>query len=155
MAAEGLHAVNNLTDVVGATGLVHLIYIYRVDGVELQDIVVHAHQGVVHLLTVDHGGIAQHGNLRLRTVAVAQADGVVDDCRKMRVTGRLAVAGEGQHIRQLALGRHLLEFLLQLLGHQLAGGTGQTGTMVFVQPALAIDAVERTDLTIGRHEVDA
>ena len=37
----------------------------------------------------------------------------------------------------------------------LARGAGERRTIVFVEAALAINAVERADLPVGRHEVDA
>ncbi len=155
MSLEGLQTVDDEIHVVGAVGMVHLHDVVRVDGVELQDVVVHSHEGVVHLLAVDHGGIAQHGDLRLGTVVVAQADGVVDDLSEVGMTGGLAVAGKGQHVGQLAIGRHLQQLLLQRLGHLAARGQGQGGAVVFVESAFAVDAVERAQLPISRQQVDA
>ena len=74
---------------------------------------------------MDHGGVAQHGHFRQRTVLVAQTDGVGDDLSEVRMTGGLAVACEGQHIRQLTLGSHRLELCLQSLSYLLTGGAGE------------------------------
>ena len=60
VAVESLQPFDDLLDIIVAKGLIHLIYIYRIDGVEFLDVVIHAHQGVVHLLVVDHRGIAQY-----------------------------------------------------------------------------------------------
>ena len=108
VSIEGFHAVDDGVDVVMGVGTVNLINICGVDGVEFQDVVVDQHQGVVNLLAMDHGGIREHTNLGLRTVFVAQADGVTDDVGKMRMAGRFAIASKGQYIGQLALGSHVL-----------------------------------------------
>ena len=108
MAVEGLHALYDDVDVIGAVGMIHLADEVDVNGVELQDVVVHPHQGVVYGLTVNHRRVAQHGDLGLGTVLVAQADGVVDDFGEVGVARRFAVAGEGQHIGHLAVFLHLL-----------------------------------------------
>ena len=109
----------------------------------------------MNLLTVDHGGVAEDADLGLRAVAVAQADGVVDDFRKVRVARRFAIAGEGQHVWQLSVSLHLLELLFQLFSHCLPVGHGQGRTVVVVESALAVDAVEAAHLTVGRQQVDA
>ena len=56
---------------------------------------------------------------------VAQTNGVGNNLGKMGVTGRLAIAGKGEHIGQLAGGYHLLEFGFELLGYLLTGGEGE------------------------------
>ena len=91
----------------------------------------------------------------MSTILVAQADGIVDNLSKVRMAGGLTVACKGQHVRQLPLSRHLLQFGLQLFCYQFTCRTGQRGAVVFIQTALAIDTVEGADLTVGRHEVDA
>ena len=104
---------------------------------------------------VDHGGVAEHRDLGTGTIEVAQAEGLADDLRKMRMTGRLAIAGKGEHIWQLAFGLHLTQFGLQCLRHLRKGGHGLRGTMILVESALAVDAVERAHLAISRQQVDA
>ena len=155
VSVKCLHPFDNLVDIIVAVGAVHLINIYRVDGVEFLNVVIHPHQGIVYGLTVYHRGIAQYGDLRLRTVLVAQADGVTDDLREMGVTGRFAVAGKGQHVGQLAVGDHLTEFLFESGGYLFACGHRQGGTVVFVEAALAVDTVEGAYLAVGRQQVDA
>ena len=108
MAVEGLHAFHDGVDVVGAVGMVHLADEVDVNGIELQDVVVHPHQGIVYGLTVNHRRVAQHRDLGLGTVLVAQADGVVDDFGEVGVARRLTIAGEGQHIGHLTVFLHLL-----------------------------------------------
>jgi hypothetical protein len=71
------------------------------------------------------------------------------------MTGGLAITGEGEHVGQLALGFHLLELCLQPFCYLLTGGAGERRTVVLVETALAVDAVEGAHLTIGRHQVDA
>ena len=43
MALECLQTLDDELDVIGAIRMIHLIYIYRIYGIELQDIVVHLH----------------------------------------------------------------------------------------------------------------
>ena len=155
MAVEGLEALDDACHIVGAVGVVYLINIRGIDGVEFQDIVVHTHQGVVHRLAVDHGRVAEYRHLGLRTILVAQADDVVDDLCEMRMTGGLAITGKGEHIGQLSISRHLLELGLELGGHLLSGGHGEGGAMVFVETTLAVDTVETAYLAVSRQQVDA
>ena len=154
MTIKGFHTVDDLFYIVGAVGVVHLIYIYRIDGVEFQDVVVHPHQGIVDGLAVDHRGIAQYGDFRLRTVLVTQADDIVDDLWEVGMTGGLTVACKGQYVGQLALGGHLLQLLFQLGGHLFTCGEGQGRTVVFVETALAVNTVKRTHFAVGRQQVD-
>ena len=152
---EGLEAVDDLIDIVGAVRVIYLINISGIDGVEFQDVVIHLHERVVYLWTVDHRGIAEYGDLRLRTVLVAQTDGVGDDLCEVGMTGGFAVACKGEDIGQLTVGHHLLEFGFQFLRHLLTGGERERRTVVFIETTLAIDAVERADLTVGWQQVDA
>ena len=99
VAMEGLEAVDDQIDIVGAVRMIYLINIGGIDSVEFQDVVIHLHEGIMYLLTVDHRGIAEYGDLSLRTVLVAQTDGVGDDLGEVGMTGRFAVAckSEGLH----------------------------------------------------------
>jgi len=155
VAMEGLEAVDDQIDIVGAVRMIYLINIGGIDSVEFQDVVIHLHEGIMYLLTVDHRGIAEYGDLSLRTVLVAQTDGVGDDLGEVGMTGRFAVACKGEDIGQLTVGHHLLEFGFQFLRHLLTGGEGERRTVVFIETTLAIDAVERTDLAVGWQQVDA
>ena len=155
MTVKGLETVDDQVDIVGAVGVVHLVYIYGINGVELQDVVIHLHEGIMYLRAVDHRAVAEYGDLRLRTVLVAQTDGVSDDLCKMGMTGGLAIAGKGEDIWQLTIGNHLLELGFKFPGYLLTGGEGERRTMVFIETTLAIDAVEGTDLTVGRQQVNA
>ena len=73
---------------------------------------------------MDHRGVAEYADLRLRTVLVAQTDGVADDLGKVGVTRGLAVACEGEHVGQLAFGHHLPELLLQFHDYLFPCGQG-------------------------------
>ena len=98
MSVKSLHALDNLVNIIGTCRTVHLINIGGVYGVEFQNVIVHAQQSIVHLWTVNHGGVAEHADLCLRTVLVAQTDGVVDNLGKMGMAGGFAIAGKGQHV---------------------------------------------------------
>ena len=155
MSMESLEAVDDQLDIVGAVGMIYLINISRIDGVEFQDIIIYPHQGIVYLLAVDHRGIAEYGDLCLRTVLVAQTDRIADDLCKMRMTGGLTVAGKGEDIGQLTVGNHLLQFGFKLLRDFFPGGEGERRTVVFIETTFAIDTVEGTDLAVGRQQVNA
>ena len=127
----------------------------RVYSVQFQDVVVDAHQGIVYLWTVYHGGIAQHADLGTGTILVAQLDDIVYNLRKVGMAGGLSIAGKGQHVRQLPLGRHLLQLGLELEGYLLTGRHGQGRAVVFVEATLAVDAVETAHLAVSRQQVDA
>ena len=55
MPVEGLHSFYYLVDIVGAVGVIHLFDVFWIYRIQLQDVVVHLHQGIVHLLPVYHG----------------------------------------------------------------------------------------------------
>ena len=152
---EAFHVFDDLLDIVVAGGAIYLINIGGVHGVELQDVVVDTHQGVVHLWTVNHCGVAEHADLGIGTVLVAQTDGVVDNLGKVGMAGGLAIAGKGQHVGQLPFGHHLLQLLFQLLCHQLARRTGKGRAVIAIESTLAVDAVEGAHLAVGRLQVDA
>ncbi len=135
--------------------MVYLFNIGGVYGVQFQDVVVDAHQSIVHLWTVYHGGIAEYADFCSWTILVAQPDGVVNNLGKVGVTGGLAIACKGQHVRQLPLGRHLLKLGFQLFSYLFAGRHGQGRTVVFIEAALTVDAVEAAHLAVGRQQIDA
>ena len=140
---ESLDAGNDTVHVVGRLDrTVHLVYITGADGVELQDVVVHFRKCLVYLRTMDKGRIAEDGNLRLRAVFVAQADGIVDDFDKMRVRCRLSIAGESQHVRVYFLPQHLFQLRFQRLGNDFTGGMRGLRLMVIVEAAFTVNAVE-------------
>ena len=155
MPVEGLHPFNDLPHVIMPLRTVHPIDIFGVDGVQLQDVVIHPHQGVVHLRAMNHRRVAQHTHLRLRTIRVAQLNGVVYNLGKVRMTRRLAVASICQHIRQLPLSLHLLQFQHQPLRHLLACWHGKRRTMVLIESTLTVYAVKAAHLTVCRQQVDA
>jgi hypothetical protein len=68
----------------------------------------------------------------------------------MWMAGGFAITSKCEHIGQLSLGFHLLQFLFQLLGNLLASGHGFLGTVVLIEAAFTIDAVEGTNLAVGR-----
>ena len=152
---EGLEIVDNLTDIIVAYRAVNKADVVGIDGVELQDVVVNTHQGIVDLWAMSHRGIAEYADLCIRTVLVAQADGVVDNLGKVGVAGRLAIAGKGEYVGQLLVGNHLLQLLFQLLSYQLARRSGKGRAVVAIETALAVDAVETAHLAVGRLQVDA
>ena len=88
-------------------------------------------------------------------MAVAQGDGVVDDAGKVRVGRRFPVAGKGEHVGHSAFGLHEEQLRLKCSCHFGARGALQVRAVVAVEATLAVDAVERAELSVGRHEVDA
>ena len=155
MAVEGFHAFNDGVYVVSAVRTVHLINIYGVYGIQFQNVVVHTHQRIVYLRAMDERGVRQHAYFGFRAILIAQTDGVVYDFGKMRMARRLTIACKGQHIGQQPFCLHLLKLCLQFLCHFLTCRLRQGGAMVFVEAALAIDAVKRAYLAIGRQQIDA
>ena len=68
---KGLETVDDQIDIVSTVRMIYLINISGIDGVEFQDVVIHLHEGIMYLRTVDHRGVAEYGDLGLRTVLVA------------------------------------------------------------------------------------
>ena len=71
------------------------------------------------------------------------------------MTGGFTVTCKGQHVGQLSLCNHLLQFFLQLFCHFLTFGQRQSGAVVFVEAAFAVDTVKTAHLSVGRQQVDA
>ena len=142
-------------DIVGANRLVEQLDKRRVDGIELKNVVVDHHERVVHLGAVGARAVGEHGDLGVWGKLVAQRDGAGDGLRKLRCGGGLAVACEGDHIGELALGCHLAQLCLERVEYHgscvvrlMAGALG-------VEAVFAVNAVERADFAAGRHHVDA
>ena len=125
------------------------------DSVEFQNVVVHLHERIVHLLTMNVGRIAEHRHLCFWTVLVAQTDGVINDFCEVGMAGGLAVACKGQHVRQLPVLTHLGELCLQLFCHFLACWSWKGWSVVGIKATFAVDAVKRAYLAVGRLQVDA
>ena len=98
MSVKSLHALDNLVNIIGTCRTVHLINISGVYGVEFQNVIVHAQQSIVHFWAVYHRGVTEYTDLCLRTVLVAQTDGIVDNLSEMGMTGGFAIAGKSQHV---------------------------------------------------------
>lgn len=141
--------------IVGANRLVEQLDKRRVDGIELEDVVVDHHERIVYLGTVGARAVGKHGNLGVWGKLVAKRDGTGDGLRKLRRGGGLAVACEGDHIGELALSCHLVQLCLERVEYHggcvvrlMAGALG-------VEAVFAVNAVERADFAAGRHHVDA
>lgn len=141
--------------IVGANGLVEQLDKCRIDCIELEDVVVDHHERIVYLRTVGARAVGKHGNLGVWGQLVAKRDGTGDGLRKLRRGGGLAVACEGDHIGELALGCHLAQLCLERVEYHgscvvrlMAGALG-------VEAVFAVNAVERADFAAGRHHVDA
>ena len=154
MTVKARERLDLVLDVVGANRLVEQLDKCRVDGIELEDVVVDHHERIVHLGAIGARAVGEHGDLGVRGQLVAQRDGADDGLRKLRCGGGLAVACEGDHIGELALGCHLAQLCLERVEYHgscvvrlMAGALG-------VEAVLAVDAVKRTDLARCRHHVD-
>ena len=141
--------------IVGANGLVEQLDKCRIDRIELEDVVVDHHERIVHLGTVGARAVGKHGNLGVWGQLIAKRDSAGDGLRKLRCGGGLAVACEGDHIGELALGCHLAQLCLEHVEYHgscvvrlMAGALG-------VEAVFAVNAVERADFAAGRHHVDA
>lgn len=155
VTVKACERLNLVLDVVGANRLVEQLDKRRVDGIELKNVVVDHHERVVHLGTVGARAVGKHGDLGVWGKLVAQLDGAGDGLWKLRCGGGLAVACEGDHIGELALGCHLAQLCLERVEYHgsrvirlMAGALG-------VEAVFAVNAVERADFAAGRHHVDA
>ena len=151
MAVEGSQMFYYLVDIVAAADrAIDYPDIVGIHGVELQYVVVYAHEGFVYLGAVYESSVAKHGNLGFRAVVVAQPDGVVNDFAEVGMTRRFAVARECYHVDSLALAAEPFQGAFETFGYGLARGTGRTGRVVGVVAAFAVYAVERAGLAVAR-----
>lgn len=155
MTVKACERLDLVLDVIGANGLVEQLDKRRVDGIELEDVVVDHHERVVYLGAVGARTVGEHGDFGVWGKLVAQRHGTGDDLRKLRCGGGLAVACEGYHIGELALGCHLAQLCLERVEYHgscvvrlMAGALG-------VEAVFAVNTVERADFAARRHHVDA
>ena len=155
MPLVGGERLNLVLYVVRAAGAVEELDEVGIDGVELEDVVVHKHERLAYGGAVGQGGVGEHGNLAAGGVLVAQADRGAHCLGKRGCRHGLAVAGErddvGQHAGLAHLAQLGLKGSLELLGAHAA----LVGAALRVEAVLAVQAVERADLARRRHEVDA
>ena len=88
-------------------------------------------------------------------MAVAQGDGVVYYGGEVGVSGRFAVACKGYHVEVSAVGFHPCQRLFEGFRHLLACGSGRVRTVVGVESAFAVDAVEAAYLSVAGLQIDA
>ena len=141
--------------IVGANGLVEQLDKCRVDRIEFEDVVVDHHERIVYLGTVGACAVGKHGNLGVWGKLVAQRDGAGNSLRKLRCGGGLAVACEGDHIGELALGCHLAQLGLERIEHHGCCVVWLMARALAVKAVFAVDAVERADFAASRHHIDA
>ena len=86
-----------------AARLVNNLYGFIESGVEFLDVVIHFKQGITHFRFPYHCGVAEYGYFSFREVFVSQLYGVVDDLRKLRMSGRFAISGKSNYINTLII----------------------------------------------------
>ena len=155
MTVKACERLNLVFDVVGANRLVEQLDKRRVDGIELKNVVVDHHERVVHLGAVGARAVGEHGDLGVWDKLVAQCDGTGNGLRKLRCGGGLAVACEGDHIGELALGCHLAQLCLECIEYHGSRVIRLVAGALGVEAVFAVNAVERADFAAGRHHVDA
>ena len=128
--------------------------VIHIHGVQLLDVVIQLEQCLEYGGIGHAGSVAQHAHLGLREELVTQCHHIVHNTGKLRIGGRLAVAGKGKNIGLGTVGLHFLQGGTKHIIDLLPGGTVMLGMMGAVTSALAIDAVKSTYLTVGRHKVD-
>lgn len=155
MTVKACERLDLVLYIVGANRLVEQLDKRRVDGIELEDVVVDHHERVVHLGAIGARTVGEHGDLGVWGKLVAQRYGAGDGLRKLRCGGGLAVACEGDHIGELALSCHLAQLCLERVEYHgscvvrlMAGALG-------VEAVFAVNTVERADFAARRHHVDA
>ena len=131
------------------------VNVVLVDGVELEERVVDPEERAEDAVPDDVGGVGEDAHLAFRRVLVAKRERVVDDALKVGVRGGLAVAREGDRVGQDAFGLHALELGAKGFAHGFTRGHPQLGTVLAVEAAFAVDAVEAAELAVGGQQVDA
>ena len=81
------------------------------------------------------------------------AYGVLDDAEEVGMARWLAVAGERDNVEGGVIGSHLLKLALKALGYMLARRARRCGAPRRVVAHLAVDAVERANLSVARVDV--
>ena len=155
VSAELAHVFNDFFHIIVSLRTVCAEDVFRVHGVELQNVVVHPHQRLSYFWLVDACGIAQHADFGLGTEAVSEPDCAVHSLGEARVHGGFAVSGKGEHIGHPAFCLHLFQRFLQRRFQLFNGGEGALGTAFRVEAAFAVDAVETADFSVCWKQVDA
>ena len=152
---KGGQIVDNLIDIKLSDGSVDKLYEIGVYRIKLQDIVVHFQECIAHIRFKGHRRVAQDADFRLRTIAVAQCDCIVNNARKVGVKRWFAIAGKGNNVGQAPFFDHLLQLFFQVGLHLLTRGAPTARMGRFIEATFAINAVERAEFSISRHQIDA
>ena len=156
MTVEQLHIINDFTHIIGrAYRAVNERNVFWIDGVELQNVVVHEHQCLSYVLMTYHRSVAEHGDFSVREIGIADADGVLDDVEEVWMCGRLTVSCKCKDVGCRTLLLHFLEFSLQSLCHDFACRALCLRNKVLIVSTFAVDAVESAGFTIARLQVYA
>ena len=107
MTIERLHTVDDTLNIVCARGAVHLIYIYRVNRVEFENVVVNTHECLVNIGAMDECGVAQHRYFGIGEILVAQTYDILHDGCKLWMGGRFTITRKGKNIRLWTVCLHI------------------------------------------------
>lgn len=156
IAVKGFEMFDNLLDINGHNGCVDRIEHLLGAGIKLQQRVLDALEGGTNLGACQLRGIGEAGDHGIGIVLVAQGNESIDDFVEMRMKGGLPVAGEGDAVNGNIVVPASYKFVFNSLQHFLHRVVF-TGGQAFLQSpsALAVEAVEGTDLDIDWQKVDA
>ena len=155
MAAEEFKARDLLFHIIVPLRTIYIIYIYRADGVELQDVVVEVEKCFANLGPAYLCGVREDAHLGRRAIDVPDLTHPIDYFREIGVQGWLAVSGEGQYVGHYAFCLQFLEFAFKAIDHLVGRWQRILSPTFTVQAALAIDAVETAHFSTLRQQIDA
>jgi hypothetical protein len=109
----------------------------------------------MHVCPMDKGSVTENGNLSLRKIFVSHLDSIVYDTCEIRMGSRFAIACKGYDVKFQSLAVTLHEHFGEGILYLLTGGALALGFEVLVESAFTVYAVERANLAVARHQVDA
>ena len=117
----------------------NIILVYRI---KFQYVVIYLIQRIKHCRAVNKGGITQYTDFGIREILITKHQRIFYDFRKMRMSCRLTISGKGQYIRLRSVLLHILQSGFKSIANLFAGRQCFLGTMVCIETAFTINAVE-------------
>ena len=155
MPIESLECFDHLFNIIRIQRAIDELYIFQIDSVELEDIVIYKHESFADIGTRRQRGITQHTHLCFRTKTIAQRDGILYDTQKVGVGGRFSVTRKGKYIGHLSFHVHLLQTKFERTLHLLPCRAFGVSNAIFIEATFAVDTIERANLPIAWHQIDA
>ena len=147
---EFFHLFDDLPYGIFPVGTIQEMNVFFVHRIQLQDIIIYLVQCIEYCRTVNEGRIAQYTYFCIREIVVTKCQCIFYNFRKMRVGSRFTVSGKCEYIGGGTVLLHIFQLFFQGDAHFFTSGQMLLRTMVGIEAAFTINAVERADFSVFR-----